>query len=49
MTEIVVFFSILLVEFPTYGWNQRVFLTHKTKKTNKIEKNMPILAVGWEN
>ncbi len=27
------------MEFPTYDWNHPIFLTNKTKKTNKIKKH----------
>ncbi len=43
------YFLILFVEFPTYGHNRPIFLTNKTKKMNKIEKNTQIMSVGQAN
>ncbi len=48
MLKICKFFSILFIEFPTYDRNQHILSMHKTKKMNKIEKNMPILTISWK-
>ncbi len=47
-SEIDVFFSILYVEFPTYCWNQHIFLMYKTKKPIKLQEYIAFDHKPWK-